>query len=78
VVDEIVIRLLRTAIGRAWRKSVSRSRASSGIGEAVGWIRNAFCAIRSWGGGGGGGGGVEEMAASVHNERVDLPQRSKP
>jgi AraC-like DNA-binding protein len=67
VVDEIVIRLLRTAIGA---RVAQIGRPKSGVqrvGEAVGWIRAHFAQPVT----------VEEMAASVHMSASSFHERFK-
>ncbi len=67
VVDEIVIRLLRTAIGPRVAQ-IGRPRSGvQRIGEAVGWIREHFAQPVT----------VEEMAASVHMSASSFHERFK-
>jgi AraC-like DNA-binding protein len=67
VVDEIVIRLLRTAIGPRVAQIGQPKSGIQRVGEAVGWIRTHFAQPVT----------VEEMAASVHMSASTFHERFK-
>jgi AraC-like DNA-binding protein len=67
VVDEIVIRLLRTAIGPRVAQIGEPKSGVQRVGEAVGWIREHFAQPIT----------VEEMAASVHMSASSFHERFK-
>ena len=67
VVDEIVIRLLRTAIGPRVAQIGQPKSGVQRIGEAVGWIRAHFAQPVT----------VDEMAASVHMSASSFHERFK-
>ena len=67
VVDEIVIRLLRTAIGPSVAQIGQPKSGVQRVGEAVGWIRTHFAQPVT----------VEEMAASVHMSASSFHERFK-
>ena len=67
VVDEILIRLLRTPIGNRVAQIGHRKSGVQRIGEAVTWIRTHFAQPVT----------VEEMAASVHMSASSFHQRFK-
>jgi AraC-like DNA-binding protein len=67
VVDEIVIRLLRTAIGPRVAQIGQPKSGIQRVGEAVGWIRTHFAQPVT----------VEEMAASVHMSASSFHERFK-
>jgi AraC-like DNA-binding protein len=67
VVDEIVIRLLRTAIGRRVAQIGQPKSGVQRVGEAVGWIRAHFAQPVT----------VEEMAASVQMSASSFYERFK-
>lgn len=67
VVDEIVIRLLRTAIGPRVAQIGQPKSGVQRVGEAVGWIRAHFAQPVT----------VEEMAAAVHMGASSFHERFK-
>jgi AraC-like DNA-binding protein len=67
VVDEIVIRLLRTAIGPRVAQIGQPKSGVQRVGEAVGWIRAHFAQPVT----------VEEMAAAVHMSASSFHERFK-
>jgi AraC-like DNA-binding protein len=67
VVDEIVLRLLRTAIGPRVAQIGQPQSGIQRVGEAVGWIRAHFAQPVT----------VEEMAASVHMSASSFHERFK-
>src|SRR6185312_8991553 len=67
VIDEIVIRLLRTAVGPRVAQIGQPKSGVQGIGEAVCWIRAHFAQPIT----------VEEMAASVHMSGSSFHERFK-
>ena len=67
VVDEIVIRLLRTAIGPQVAQIGQPKSGVQRVGEAVGWIRAHFAQPVT----------VDEMAASVHMSASSFHERFK-
>jgi AraC-like DNA-binding protein len=67
VVDEIVIRLLRTAVGPRVAQIGQPKSGLQRIGDAVGWIREHFAQPVT----------VDEMAASVHMSASTFHERFK-
>ena len=67
VVDEIVIRLLRTAVGPRVAQMGQPKSGVQRVGEAVGWIRAHFAQPIT----------VDEMAASVHMSASSFHERFK-
>jgi AraC-like DNA-binding protein len=67
VVDEIVIRLLRTAVGPRVAQIGQPKSGVQRIGDAVGWIREHFAQPVT----------VDEMAASVHMSASTFHERFK-
>jgi AraC-like DNA-binding protein len=67
VVDEILLRLLRTAIGPRVAQIGQPKSGVQRVGEAVGWIREHFAQPVT----------VEEMAASVHMSASSFHERFK-
>lgn len=67
VVDEILLRLLRTAIGPRVALIGQPASGVQRVGEAVGWIREHFAQPVT----------VEEMAASVHMSASSFHERFK-
>ena len=67
VVDEIMIRLLRTAIGPRVAQIGQPKSGVQRVGEAVGWIRAHFAQPVT----------VDEMAASVHMSASSFHERFK-
>ena len=67
VVDEILIRLLRTAIGPRSRRSASPSPELQRMADAVAWIRAHFAQPVT----------VDEMAAAVHMSASTFHERFK-
>src|SRR5207237_1873378 len=65
VVDEIVIRLLRTAVGPRVAQMGQPKSGVQRVGEAVGWIRAHFAQPIT----------VDEMAASVHMSASSFHER---
>jgi len=67
VVDEIVIRLLRTAVGPRVAQIGQPKSGVQRIGDAIGWIREHFAQPVT----------VDEMAASVHMSASTFHERFK-